>query len=476
VAEVEDPAVEEDAGIEVEGPAEEEDAGIQTEEEPLEGASESAEPTFDELSTPEEQSDDVSDTQTPDESPVQDGDSCRELDEETRATVAREAMIPGTLAAWMVRMKKLIVPGATGENADGELPAEGAESASATQPDSEQGDAVQLDELGQSYEDEADASELDSLYEDAADEGELDPLYEDAADEGEVFADDTTVLPPVPAPSSTPAASSAPAADDVSSDPSATSRLSSAGQRARLTFTRQGVQVLRLEQGTKAISRSLRSARSTIDTFNAGERVDPTKPAIITLAVGVLVATVIAATTLFGGAPDLSFRRQAPVAAPTPVETETAQPTETPEAPSSVAPQIASVEVISVDNDGGDHPEWVEYMLDGDTSTHWQSRYFGVSELPEGNTVRLVIKLKEAAPVSEVVLTGPVEGGQVDLRVNDGSDPFGTKVLTSSKMSETTSLKPSEATEGTTVTLNFYALPVDDEGSLRVKVSTLTVK
>ena len=255
-------------------------------------------------------------------------------------------------------------------------------------------------------------------------------------------------------------------------------RIFTGGQRARLTFTRQGAQVLKLDQGTRAISSSLRSVRSTIDTLNAGERIDPTKPTLVMFALVTVLVAILAGVTLVNSSPDWSFSRSRPAATAPASETPTAEPTESaaPAAPGAVVPQIASIEVLSVDNDGGDHQEWAKYLIDNDASTMWQSRYFGESELEEGNTVRLIVKLKEAAPVSEVVLTGPVEGGQVDLRINDGSDPFGTQVLTSAKMGATTTLTPSNAVEGTTVTLNFYALPTDDEGRYRVKLSALQVK
>lgn len=263
----------------------------------------------------------------------------------------------------------------------------------------------------------------------------------------------------------------------VEGDQEPASRIVAAGQRAHLTFTRQGGPVLKLDQGTRAISNSLRSVRSTIDTLNAGERIDPTRPTIAIFAAVTVVVGCLAGFTLIESSPDWSFSRTRPVAtaAATPTATATSTPTQSAN-PAAVVPQIASIEVISFDNDGGDHPDWAGYMLDNNASTMWQSRYFDRSELPEGNTIRLIVHLKESVPVSKVILTGPVEGGQVDLRVNDGNDPFGSQVLTSAKMGATTTLTPSKATEGNTVTLDFFALPTDDEGRHRVKISELQVK
>ena len=83
--------------------------------------------------------------------------------------------------------------------------------------------------------------------------------------------------------------------------------------------------------------------------------------------------------------------------------------------------------------------------------------------------------MAEESSVKSVSFQGPIDGGQVDLRVNDGSDPFATPVLTSSKMAKTTTLTPSEPAVGTTVTLDFVALPTDDEGQFRAKIDELTL-
>lgn len=251
----------------------------------------------------------------------------------------------------------------------------------------------------------------------------------------------------------------------------------------RIKVTRSGNKILALPAGTQVLRNSLRSVRTTIDTLNSGGRIDPTRPTIAIFVVGMVIAALLSIATLKGTF-DFGSDTFTPDAAPTPVvsspeaipeESEAPEENTESEAPAP-KPVIEQIQVISYNDDDGDHQELADRMLDDDTSTNWQSRYFNTADLPEGNTVRLVITLAEAAPVSEVIFTGAISGGQVDLRVNDGSDPFGGAALTSSEMSQTTTLKPSEPVTGNTVTLNFVSLPTDDEGVNRVKITELQVR
>lgn len=249
----------------------------------------------------------------------------------------------------------------------------------------------------------------------------------------------------------------------------------------QVKFTRKGAPILKLPSGTRVVKNSMQSVRSTVDALNAGERIDPTRPTIALFAVLVLVAAVLASTTLLGTgklSPRTSaFFNDTEQTQQTQQEEATEAPEEVQQAPAAgPAPEIASIEVISYNDDGGDHQEWADLMIDGDVGTRWQSRYFAQPDLPEGNTIRLIIKLKQETTVSGVTFNGPLDGGQVDLRINDGSDPFGTPVITSSQMSATTTLQATEPVVGNTVTLNFVALPTEDEGRYRVKIDELSVQ
>lgn len=260
-----------------------------------------------------------------------------------------------------------------------------------------------------------------------------------------------------------------------------TDSLKAAGSErsSKVKFTRKGAPIVKLSSGSSALKNSMRSVRSTVDALNAGETIDPTKPTIALFAVIVLAATIISASTLFGTrtvSAGSAFFDSHPTATVEETEATSEADQEVNAAPSATAPKVASVDVISYNDDDGDHPENSPNLFDGDQGTRWQSRYYAQAELPEGNRIRLVIHLAEESTVSAVTFYGPIDGGQVDLRVNDGSDPFGTAVLTSSKMAGTTTLTPSEAVVGNTVTLDFVALPTDDEGRFRVKIDELALK
>ncbi|MDU7239342.1 MULTISPECIES: hypothetical protein [unclassified Actinomyces] len=243
----------------------------------------------------------------------------------------------------------------------------------------------------------------------------------------------------------------------------------------KVSFTRRGSSIMKLPSGTRVIQNSMRSVRSTVDALNEGQSIDPTRPTIALFAALMVAATIVSLTTMAG---THTFSSSIFNIEPKPTEvveaTEEA-PSEAPTPPPAGAPKIASIDVISYNNDDGDHPEWAQYLFDGDQSTRWQTRYFAQPELPEDNRIRLVIHLAEESSVKSVSFQGPIDGGQVDLRVNDGSDPFATPVLTSSKMAKTTTLTPSEPAVGTTVTLDFVALPTDDEGQFRAKIDELTL-
>lgn len=247
----------------------------------------------------------------------------------------------------------------------------------------------------------------------------------------------------------------------------------------RIKFTRSGLKILNLPAGTQVLSNSLRSARSTFDTLQTGGRIDPTRPTIALFVIGVMGAFIVSLGTLMGtfnfeGFSDFEADSPPPVASSPEAIPE--EDHDEPDEETVAHPEISEITVISFNNDGGDHQELADRMIDNDTGTNWQSRYFASPDLPEDNTIRLIITLKESVPVSEVIFTGAIEGGQVDLRVNNGEDPFGGTPLTSAEMGQTTTLTPGEPVEGNTVTLNFVSLPTDDEGRNRVKITELQVR
>lgn len=61
---------------------------------------------------------------------------------------------------------------------------------------------------------------------------------------------------------------------------------------------KNGIMVETLHRGTRVISQSLESARQTVDDFQAGKRVDPTKPTIVIFVLATLFSLLLALATL----------------------------------------------------------------------------------------------------------------------------------------------------------------------------------
>lgn len=248
---------------------------------------------------------------------------------------------------------------------------------------------------------------------------------------------------------------------------------------------RNGIMVETLHKGTRTISQSFEFAKETVDTLQAGKKVDPTKPTIMLFAVFTFIAFVFALATL-GLMPKSSFldgsetkQQPATVKQVKPAEQKPADEPKQPEAPVlPTAPVvIESAEVISWQNDGGDIFEDTQVIYDGNADTIWVTRYFAVAELPANDTIRLLLKLKEPAQVKEINFTGLMKGGAVDVHVgDDAAKLFNNPVLSSAQMDATTNIALPEGTAGTYVGLNFRQLPKDNTGVFRIKLRDLSIK
>ncbi|MCS4485145.1 hypothetical protein NXS08_06665 [Gleimia sp. 6138-11-ORH1] len=74
---------------------------------------------------------------------------------------------------------------------------------------------------------------------------------------------------------------------------------------------KNGIMIETLHRGTRAISQSFESVRQTVDDFQTGKRVDPTKPTIVIFVVLTILALLFALGTL-GLLPGLSRAAEAP--------------------------------------------------------------------------------------------------------------------------------------------------------------------
>ncbi len=139
-------------------------------------------------------------------------------------------------------------------------------------------------------------------------------------------------------------------------------------------------------------------------------------------------------------------------------------------------PVISSIWVYSWNDDGMDHPELVDLLVDGDKETLWYSRYYDVNEFPEDSTISLLVNLEKTALVSEVILDVQGSGGEVVIREPDGENPRSGDVLATSTMDGKTTIKLPKATNLSRVGISFNQLPTDYEGLYRAQIAELTIK
>ena len=153
--------------------------------------------------------------------------------------------------------------------------------------------------------------------------------------------------------------------------------------------------------------------------------------------------------------------------------------TTTPPPAPSVTPVISSVQVLSWNNDDGDHPDRAINMIDSNPSTSWSSRWFDNNQFRDETSVTIVVKLQQKATVSSVTLTmdPATSGGEVVVRnVTDPANPRGGTELASSALSPTTTIQLPEPVETDTIALQFRSMPKGQDGRNWAWISELTVQ
>lgn len=222
------------------------------------------------------------------------------------------------------------------------------------------------------------------------------------------------------------------------------------------------------------------SGRGAASARAQGHRFDPTRITLAVFAVAVLVAAVIAGTTVLDGLrPAVVYQGQSttqpddqPKPAPTASGDETAEPS--PE-PKPDPPVIASGAQIDPppDGDNNEHPEAVDRAFDGDLNTYWYTRTYRTpqfSNLKKG--VGYEITLEKAAEVSRIVLDTNSTGGNVEVRATDAANPTQGPVLASGPFADETVLKLSEPVTSTTFVLWITELPQTD-GENRLELNEI---
>ena len=209
--------------------------------------------------------------------------------------------------------------------------------------------------------------------------------------------------------------------------------------------------------------------------------IDPTRPALIFGVVlflfgaiwGPWMATRPVTNLDLGQSLRDGVAAQESGAEPAPVLTTTPPPTE------SVTPVISSVQVLSWNNDDGDHPDRAINMIDSNPSTSWSSRWFDTNQFRDETSVTIVVKLQQKATVSSVTLNmdPATSGGEIVVRnVTDPSNPRGGTELATSALSPTTTIKLPTPVETDSIALQFRSMPKGQDGRNWAWISELTVQ
>ena len=209
--------------------------------------------------------------------------------------------------------------------------------------------------------------------------------------------------------------------------------------------------------------------------------IDPTRPALIFGVVLVLFGAIWGPWMATRPVTDLDLGQslrdgvagQESGEEPAPALTTTPPPAE------SVTPVISSVQVLSWNNDDGDHPDRAINMIDANPSTSWSSRWFDNNQFRDETSVTIVVKLQQKATISSVTLNmdPATSGGEIVVRnVTDPSNPRGGTELATSALSPTTTIQLPAAVETDSIALQFRSMPKGQDGRNWAWISELTVQ
>jgi len=144
-----------------------------------------------------------------------------------------------------------------------------------------------------------------------------------------------------------------------------------------------------------------------------------------------------------------------------------------------VTPVISSVQVLSWNNDDGDHPDRAINMIDSNPSTSWSSRWFDNNQFRDDTSVTIVVKLQQKATVSSVTLhmDSATSGGELVVRnITDPTKPREGTELATSSLSPTTTITLPQPVETDSIALQFRSMPKGQDGRNWAWISELTVQ
>ena len=213
----------------------------------------------------------------------------------------------------------------------------------------------------------------------------------------------------------------------------------------------------------------------------SGRLIDPTKPALIFGVALFLFGAIWGPWMATRPVTDLDLAQSLRAGASQIQSDNTPAPnlTTTPPPAPSVTPVISSVQVLSWNNDDGDHPDRAINMIDSNPSTSWSSRWFDNNQFRDETSVTIVVKLQQKATVSSVTLTmdAATSGGEIVVRnVTDPTKPREGTELAMSSLSPTTTITLPQPVETDSIALQFRSMPKGQDGRNWAWISELTVQ
>ena len=223
------------------------------------------------------------------------------------------------------------------------------------------------------------------------------------------------------------------------------------------------------------------SASEDGSSKRSGTLIDPTKPALIFGVVVVLFGAIWGPWMATRPVTDLDLAQSLRAGVSQQQSDEEPSPalTTTPPPAQTTTPVISSVQVLSWNNDDGDHPDRAINMIDSNPATSWSSRWFDNNQFRDETSVTIVVKLQQKATVSSVTLNmdPATSGGELVVRnVTDPSNPRGGTELASSALSPTTTIKLPTPVETDSIALQFRSMPKGQDGRNWAWISELTVQ
>jgi len=217
------------------------------------------------------------------------------------------------------------------------------------------------------------------------------------------------------------------------------------------------------------------------------DRFNPTPVVILTMIAGLIVAGVLAFSSLRDAR--TSFNPEAttgPTATVEPTEEDEedeAEPepepteTETEEEQEGPPPVIDTARALDPSTGSGDNEELAYLAVDENPDTIWRSLRYNDPQYGMKDGVGLAVFLSEPAIVSEVTIDVQGEGGLVQIRDSDPDSPDQGTVLAEGPMGPEATYELAEPTELGTLVLWFPELPVaESDGRNRIELAEVQVE